>query len=458
MTALPAHGAEFRRNLWLELSPQRLVALPAIVLVLVLLNQVGNRGDRGDLAELGSWIFYLMVFLWGSRRAAAAVSEEVNGGTWTGQRLSALAPAALVLGKLFGATAFVWYGGLIGLALFAFGWLGEGRPLPALLVELLQRLASGVFLHAVALALTLVLLNKRRLVGRLGTTLPQLLALGAALVLLGLFARVSLFSSVGLWQAEITWYGGVYDGALFVALTALAFALWALLACLRLMANQLQRQQLPWAWPAFTLFCMAFVEGLAGAGQLDRTLVGPLAGPFGVALVFFYWALFAERNEPLRYRQCGAAFAGGQVRRGLALLPWWALGWPILLAVVLWRGAGAPLDSGLWGDLAGELGIATPRPLPANLAFALFALRDAAFVLWVNAGRSQRGDLTAFIYLLVLYGPLLALLGGLQAWSAMGLLAPLPLGPGWLALASPLAQTLVLAFLAWRRWRALFRA
>jgi hypothetical protein len=449
--------AEFRRNLWLEFSPQRLVALPAIVLVLVLLNRVANRGDPGDLAELGSWIFYLMVFLWGSRRAAAAVTEEVNGGTWTGQRLSALSPAALVFGKLFGATAFVWFGGLIGLALFAFGWLGQGTPVGTLLVELLQRLASGVFLHAVAVALTLVLLNKRRLVGRLGTTLPQLLALGAALLLLGLFARVSLFASVGLWQGEIAWYGTAYDGALFVAVTALVFALWALLACLRLMAAQLQRQQLPWAWPLFTLFCMAFVQGLATGNELDNRLVGPLAGPFGVALVFFYLALFAERNEPLRYRQCGVAFAGGQVRRGLALLPWWALAWPILLAVVLWRGAEAPLETGLWGELGRELGIATPQPLLANLGFALFALRDAAFVLFINAGRGQRADLTAFVYLLVLYGPLLALLGGLRAWTAMSLLAPLPLGEALPTLLSALAQAALLGLLAWRRWRALFR-
>ena len=112
-------GAEFRRNLWLELSPQRLIALPVIVLVLVLLNQVANRGDPGGLTDLGSWVFYVMVFLWGSRRAAAAVSEEVNGDTWTGQRLSALSPAALVVGKLFGATAFIWYGGLVGLGLYA---------------------------------------------------------------------------------------------------------------------------------------------------------------------------------------------------------------------------------------------------------------------------------------------------------------------------------------------------
>ncbi len=450
--------AEFRRNLWLELSPQRLIALPVIVLVLVLLNQVANRGNPADLSNLGSWIFYVMVFLWGSRRAAGAVSEEVNGDTWTGQRLSALSPGALVFGKLFGATAFIWYGGLIGLGLFAFGWLGDGRPLGGLLAALVQRLASGLFLHAVAIVVTLVLLNKRRLMPRLGTTWPQVLALLAALLLLGLFAKVSIFSTVGLWNATFVWYGQVFDGDLFVTVTALAFSAWAVLACLRLMASQLQRQPLPWAWPLFTLFVMAFVQGFGGVGGLDAKLLGPLVGPFGVALAFFYVALFAERNEPLRYRQLFAALRAGRPRRALAALPWWALGWPLLLAVTLWRGAAdQTVGGGLWDAVAEHFHVAAPAPWAASLGFALFALRDAAFVLWINAGRTQRGDLTAFLYLLVLYGPLQALLGGMQAWAAIALLTPLPLGPALPSLLSALAQAAVLGFLTWRRWRALFQ-
>lgn len=448
-------GAEFRRNLWLEFSPQRLIALPVIVLVLVLGNQVVNKGDGADLAQLGSWIFYLMVFLWGSRRAASAVAEEVNGGTWTGQRLSALSPAALVLGKLFGATAYVWFGGLIGLGLQAFGWLSLGLPPGPLLLDLAQRLASGVFLHAVAIALTLVLLNKRRLVGRLGTTLPQVLALLAGLALVGLFTRYALFAS-SLLSVEVLWYGARWDTPGFLAVSSLAFALWALLACLRLMATQLQRQLLPWAWPAFTLFCVLYVAGLGGESGLEAWFAGPFAAPFGVALGCFYLALFADRNEPLRYRQLGAAWAAGERRRALALLPWWLVGWPVLLGVVLWQAGGTPAELGIWGDLAEDLAVARPEPLAASLAVAAFALRDAAFVLFINAGRVQRGDLTALIYLLVLYGPGMALLGGMSAWTAIGLLAPVPLGDSWVGLLSALTQAALLGFLTWRRWRALF--
>lgn len=452
-------GPEFRRNLWLELTPQRLIAAPLVLLVLVLLIQAAEGWDPLSMAGLGNWIFYVFVFLWGSRRAAGAVTEEVNGDTWTGQRLSALSPAALVLGKLFGATAFIWYGGLIGLGLFIAGSLAEGVPAVPVLLDAVQRIASGVFLHAVAIATSLALLNKRGHVTRLGTTLPQLLALGAALVLLGSFARVSFVASFSFWGYDVRWYGQVFDWSLFVAATCLAFAGWAVLACLRLMATQLQRQVLPWAWPAFVLFCMAFVQGFVQEGGFDTAWFGPLTAPFGLVIAFFYLALFAERNEPLRYHRCALAFRAGELRRALSLLPWWAVTWPLLLALALWRGAETPtFSSDLWRDFW-TAGLSTPPdPLLANLGFAAFALRDAAFVVWMNAGGGQRADLVAWIYLVVLYVPLMGVLMSAKAFTLVGLLTPLPVDDSLLPLVSALLQALLLAWLARRRWRRLFGA
>lgn len=451
--------AEFRRNLWLELTPQRLIAAPLVILVLVLLIQAAEGWDPAALANLGNWVFYGFVFLWGSRRAAAAVSEEVNGDTWTGQRLSALSPAALVFGKLFGATAFIWYGGLIGLGLFLVGSLAGGAAPGPVLLDAAQRLASGVFLHAVAIATSLALLNKRGLVTRLGTTLPQLLALGAALLLLGSFARVSFVSSFSFWGYDVAWYGWRFGWSGFLAATCVVFAGWAALACLRLMAVQLQRQVLPWAWPAFVLFCMAFAQGFVQESGPELPWFGPLLAPFGLVLAFFYLALFAERNEPLRYHRCALAFRAGDLRRALSLLPWWAVTWPILLALALWRGAETPpLSSGLWRDLwTGGLS-APPDALLANLGFAAFALRDAAFVVWMNAGGGRRADLVAWIYLVVLYGPLLGALMGAKAFTLAGLLTPLPLDDSPLPLVSALLQALLLAWLARRRWLRLFSA
>ena len=55
--------AELRRNLWLELSPQRVIALPLIVLVVVLMQQA-TGGGNAQLAQVGSWLYFGMVLLW----------------------------------------------------------------------------------------------------------------------------------------------------------------------------------------------------------------------------------------------------------------------------------------------------------------------------------------------------------------------------------------------------------
>ena len=447
-------SAEFRRNLWLELSPQRVIALPLIVLVVVLMQQA-TGGGNAQLAQVGSWLYFGMVLLWGSRRAAAAVTEEVNSGTWAGQRLSALSPAALALGKLFGATAFIWYGGAIGLGLFVGGALGDGVPPLWAAAEAVQRIAWGVFVHAVAVAASLVLLNKRRLVERVGTTLPHMLALAAAVGLYMLFWRSPLFIDVFVdhygWQ--LRWYELKLPTWVFLPAVSAIFAGWAVLACLRLMAVQLQRQPLPWAWPAFSLFLLAFAHGFVpGDVGKDFGLIAPQL----IAVALFYLALFADRNEPLRFRHGFAALRDGALRRGLSLMPWWDFSWLILLAVALWPSA---MDAvrGLWEALARHSGATIADPLIARLGVAAFALRDAAFVLFVNAGgRSQRSDLVAFIYLLVLYGPVLGLLLGMEAWPVAAMFAPLPFGPAGLGLASALVQAAVLALLTRQRWRALF--
>jgi len=448
--------AEFRRNLWLELSPQRLVALPLIVLVVVLMQQAAGGGPE-QLAAIGTWLYYGMVLLWGSRRAAAALTEEVGGGTWTGQRLSALSPSALVLGKLFGATAFIWYGALLGLGLFLFDALREDVPVLWATAEVVQRIAWGIFVHAVGIAATLVLLNKRHLVERASTTLPQALALAAAVGLYLLFWRrlefIDLFAGNIGWQ--LRWYEMKLPSWVFLPAMSTAFAAWAVLGCLRLMAAQLQRRLLPWAWPAFSLFLLAFVQGFVPAEfAADLGLLAPQV----LAILLFYLALLADRNEPLRFRLGFAALGSGQVRRGLSLVPWWGFSWVFVLVLALWPAAIDEAGRGFWESFAKDWGVSVPDPLLARLGFVAFALRDAAFVLWINAGRGQRADLVAFIYLLVLYGPLLVLLLAMEAWAAAAVVAPLPVGPAGLGTAAALAQAVVLAFLTWRRWQALFRS
>ena len=83
---------ELRRNLWLQLSPQRLIAAPV---ALGIVFGLGWLTAPQWLSSIGLTIFYLLIGFWGTRRAADTLAEETAGGTWDGQRLSSLGAWAM---------------------------------------------------------------------------------------------------------------------------------------------------------------------------------------------------------------------------------------------------------------------------------------------------------------------------------------------------------------------------
>ena len=156
MTSL---NPEFRRNLWLELSPHRLIAAP-IVVGLVLTVLWLNLSDDLDLfVKVADGLFLLLVVLWGTRRAAAALVDEIEGRTWDGQRLSALGAWAMTWGKLIGATVFVWYCALFFLAAVTIA-LARTESLAEVLDHLLFSLAFALFVQSAAFLASLALLRR----------------------------------------------------------------------------------------------------------------------------------------------------------------------------------------------------------------------------------------------------------------------------------------------------------
>jgi hypothetical protein len=453
-------NAELRRNLWLQLSVQRLVAAPVVLGILfALIWMIEPRG----LPAAAEWVFYLVVGFWGARRAADSLAEEVAGGTWDGQRLSSLGAAPMVVGKLLGATAFAWYCGLIALAVGL--RYGPEWPDPAAIAwTVLRFLALGLLGHTVALLA--VLAFRRKLPGerRLPVAASQVLGLLA-------MAAARFATTSRAWPEAhgdtIGWFDlTLWAPGFWVASTAV-FALWALLGCYRLMRVELQFRAAPWVWLAFVLFVIGWVEGLAWPA-LQRAPGAParwLVAPALLAGALTYVALFAERKDPLAYRALGAALARGEAARAWTLLPLWlpsyvlfaglalalavTLGDTNLPAIDLW--AGSPLA------LAG-LGRFTAA-WPMVVAAMLFVLRDILFVLWLGAtARRRRADLAAFLYLAVAYGPLAGLVVLLGATPLLSLLVPVSAASPLQALLPVALELLLLLWLLRNRWVAAGRA
>jgi hypothetical protein len=105
---------ELRRYAWLELSTHRLVALP-LVLAIIFFVADQMKGAMA-VASAAVFIYVLLIAMWGGHKAAEAMLDEINDNTWDYQRLSALSPDSLAIGKLVGSTLYTWYGGLLCLA------------------------------------------------------------------------------------------------------------------------------------------------------------------------------------------------------------------------------------------------------------------------------------------------------------------------------------------------------
>lgn len=424
---------EFRRNLWLQLSAQRLAAAPAVLaIVFGLVFTVSS--DSAPLAMLSRWGFLLFALLWGTRRASDSVAEEVNAGTWDGQRMSSLGAWSMAWGKLLGSTIYTWYCGLLCLAVHAAARAQTDDAI-ALAADLLLLIEAALLGQTVAMGVSLALWRKR--LGRrpLRWAAGQLAGLAAGIAVAMRADNPLDVALLPQWH----WYGLSLDVTLFRLVSLAVFFGWALLGVYRLMLQELQYRTRPWAWILFVLFCLAYIGGFTHEGT---ELLPPVAGAWrwsttALAIVLVYVALFIEPKSLIRYRQ----FVGG---RFLDAMPLWLPTW--LIAAVVF--AAALVASG------GETAYGRILSPPVAAAQLLFMLRDIAFVLALNFGRNPgRADLPAFLYLAIAYLPLGWLLMQLNEPLAVAFVLPTPSADPLLTIA-PVAVELVLAagFL-WYRWR-----
>src|ERR1035437_258809 len=118
--AILKRNPELARNVELELTKQRLIVMPVILLLLSFLvlstaqiNSYLHENQYYYLARYSSVAFVIIAILWGAKNAADGVLDEYNSRTWDWQRMSTLSPWKMTIGKLFGSTIFNWYGGVI---------------------------------------------------------------------------------------------------------------------------------------------------------------------------------------------------------------------------------------------------------------------------------------------------------------------------------------------------------
>ncbi|MFN4282801.1 MAG: hypothetical protein ACK4NA_09195 [Alphaproteobacteria bacterium] len=438
---------ELIRNIWLEMSPHRLVVMPAVLGILFLLGYVSNDHilDR-TTAIIAAFLYCAVALVWGTRVASESVIAEINNKTWDGQRMSALGPWQLAIGKLFGSTIYVWYGGAICLGLYALSYVDWLPPLHIAKLALLYA-GCAVLAHAVGLLVSMLAVQKRREFGRIQVTFYQFLGLIAALPLL--YIGLAGIADDGIYRV-LLWYDEVYNLIDFTIVALAALVGWAMVGLYRLMRAELQMVNAPWVWIGFCVFAAVFMAGVRFIPpELNPGLPEVSLKIFHgyVALwLLAYVILFAEPKNRILMRRLRRHAALGEWPAFFAAMP---RAWPtlllLLLATILLLRTSEPTFEVLGFTVNFQL---------ATIATFLFYLRDSMFVLFMNLRKpSPRADMNAFLYLLLAYTVVPVVLSALALDPLTALFWPHWNSSAALTIGPVLIQVVAMAGVLIYQWR-----
>jgi hypothetical protein len=436
---------EFRRNLWLELTPRRMI-LAAVLLALAFFAAAASGGRVWNPATVATWIYYGVVVLWGSRNAALSVVGEIRERTWDAQRLSSLGAGAMTWGKLFGATIYNWYVGGICLAVILAHTIASAGIVTAL-IDFVYFLAIGVVAQAAAFLASLIAVSRRQSHSRAEIFLYQLAGIAAAIAAFWVWETADPAGSILAGNAPtrfIVWWGHAFDARPFLLVSLALFTAWTLAGCYREMRLELKMANGPLVWLGFLIFIGVYAAGF------DRWLShspqtaswDAVALRLGLAASTFatltYIAVFLEPKNRVHFRWLGTQLVQGRIFRMLWGLQSFMMSYgatALVSALLMWW---------LWAHAGDALG--TIALIAAGLGFIT---RDVAlFVLLHALPGGRRWDVTAVLALLALYLLIPAILNGLGLGGTLVFFYPTPSLPLWLSPAFAWAEAVGLVVLA----------
>jgi hypothetical protein len=435
---------EFRRQLWLNVSIERLVAAPVVLLFVFALIGVGNDWKRESLALWSLCLAAMISGLLGGAAAIESLASEARARTWDWQRLSGLGPWSMTWGKLFGSTLYAQYGACIAYATYLWvGGLRPGEPSPVIIV--LLGLATGLLIQSAGMLVAAWQIVSRRPQGSIAAS--YLLSAGAAgLMLLTLVSNADRFPG-DRGATPISWFGITLQSVHFWLLSAVAFSGWAIFASYRVLRDELQGRAPPSAAMAFAVFLAIYFGGtsnrLLGTSAVHGTAsTRLLCAEIGFAAVAYALCLSATMR-PVELQRWLAALRRKAVRSAWCETP----AWIACVALSLITGVAAAI----W---AAALNEPTSHVAALCVVLPLLVLRDAALLL---ALRLRGGPLASDGWLLVLC----LILHGFAPWVAAAIggeelrqFFSVNASQGWHA--TPIVICEILLVVAWLRmlWRA----
>jgi hypothetical protein len=334
---------ELKRNAWLELKPNRVIALLGLItLAFVITTAAMVKDDLSEyfniaevLMNTALFILYLITGIWGSKNAADAIADEINQKTWDRQRMSGQSPLTLTIGKIFGPTLLQWLGGLSAmLVYFCAALVSENVG---------QSFMNGLIYIALVLLMNLSAL----LFSLLTITGSTQSAFSHAKINTTLFFILSVISVgwlsfylalIGEEIGAISWFGLIWKN-LTILISLLIFITWSFIGIHQNLRKELQYRNSQKYWLAFLAFTGLYFYGFTwnlpiytedyGTSYIDPQLLGLNAVYYHLALVclvFFLltqFLLIFERQTENDYTLFLQALRKGQFKKTWQHAPLW---------------------------------------------------------------------------------------------------------------------------------------
>jgi len=397
---------ELQRNIWSELTMQRLVLMPSIAIVILLLITISV--ETSNLIDVLITVSYIaggaILILWGSKVAHDSIINEYNERTWDWQRMNALSSHQLLKGKLFGATAFNWYGGLICLSFWLFFSIVKGES---------DLFDIGVnFLSVIILAITLMCLSMIIALLRIRKGSARNRFKSGSIFFLIVLIGGSFLGEIFL---SMNGNGGLYgQGLTLHFFENLFYAIWTIIGVNQALRHELNYKNSSKLWYLF-LITSAIFKGFVLAEQFDdrRNLFFFMILSFTIqALIYSYLLLLFESKEPLKFKVLINKIKERDWKYLNYKAPLWSLTFPLIFIGVIatWLSFDLRYFISKYGLDINPLIYSFKNSLTKSDTFAisaaiiLFVLRDFMLMFLISMTSFKKRTNGAFLlYLFILY-------------------------------------------------------
>jgi len=376
------NNPEFKRSIVVSLSSYRSFVMPVAMLILLYLTFVLHGQTFSESLSVScSVIFLLLVFFFCTRDVNDSIMDEVMQRTWDFQRMSAISAWTMVWGKLLGSCFFSLLTASLALVLAVYSMMFTSSFI-FMLKSLILLVIVALISITVSLMTTLFLLRKNP-----QTTSKQTHFLSFILAIVMMF--ISLPFVTAEQQESIVWFSSFYSWFDFVLLSGLFFLCTFLIACYRLMRQELQYQNSPLVWLFFLVSQTLYWSGFYIAGtdfEFDAHWFGRETMVFFSSIILCWLAIYASNNKIQAIYKSIFYLKNRNYPQLWLNLPLWVVSYAFVLTCALY------------------LFVVINESFLLILMCCLFLLRDIFLSLYFGLKNSSgKADMSSLITLLSLY-------------------------------------------------------